>query len=183
MIERSQNISYGTYLWSPIARPHFFGCAACLPSNSLARYWSTSGSSLMSLRGRRTEGRLRLFLSVTHPLWNKAAGAGAPPTKPSPAPPPRRDVKMSRTERGAPLSCEEETGSEICERRIAPLLDESRPDSCSGCHLSGIDLASFMRGCPCTSMTCLIEQLIGNGCFCLLAICHDPFHARWGAPR
>ena len=24
------------------------------------------------------------------------------------------------------------------------------------------------------------EQLIGNYCFCLLAICHDPFHARWG---
>ena len=100
--------------------------------------------------------------SEAAPPERGSASADRSAPLPPPAPPRRRDAGASQTEQGAPRSCEEETGSEIYERRIAPLLDESRPGSCGGCHLPGIDLASFMRGSPCTSMACLVEQRLVN---------------------
>lgn len=43
-------------------------------------------------------------------------------------------------------------------KRIAPLLAEDRPSSCNECHLSGIDLGSFVRDSPCQTMACMTEQ-------------------------
>ena len=42
--------------------------------------------------------------------------------------------------------------------RIKPLLVESRPSSCNGCHLTGLDLEDFVRGSACQSMACLVER-------------------------
>lgn len=47
---------------------------------------------------------------------------------------------------------------ELFEARIAPLLEQSRPSSCSKCHGAGIDLAAFVTGDACGSMACLVEQ-------------------------
>jgi hypothetical protein len=54
--------------------------------------------------------------------------------------------------------CSEEATSEVFERRIAPLLRQDRPDSCSGCHLPGIELSAFVRGDACQSMACMVKK-------------------------
>lgn len=46
----------------------------------------------------------------------------------------------------------------LFDKRIAPLLTTDRPDSCSACHASGVQLADFVRGTPCEAMACLKEQ-------------------------
>lgn len=55
-------------------------------------------------------------------------------------------------------SCEEQPAGELFTRRIAPLLVDDRPSSCNQCHLSGVDLGSFVRTDPCESMACLVER-------------------------
>ncbi len=54
--------------------------------------------------------------------------------------------------------CSQAAGLELYEQRIAPLLEESRPKSCNGCHLSGIDLERYATGDPCSTMACLVEE-------------------------
>lgn len=57
------------------------------------------------------------------------------------------------------MSCQEQQpASELFARRIEPLLVEDRPSSCNQCHLSGIDLGSFVRSDPCEAMACLVER-------------------------
>ena len=43
-------------------------------------------------------------------------------------------------------------------RRIAPLLATDRPKTCNTCHLSGVDLALFVKETPCQTMACLDER-------------------------
>lgn len=62
------------------------------------------------------------------------------------APPPRQ------------LQCNSADQLELFERRIAPLLDDSRPASCNRCHLQGIDLSIFVHFDACRSMACMIED-------------------------
>ena len=47
---------------------------------------------------------------------------------------------------------------EVFERRIAPLLEQDRPSSCSKCHAAGVNLAAFVTGDACSSMACLVER-------------------------
>lgn len=55
-------------------------------------------------------------------------------------------------------ACTEDESLAVYRQRIAPLLDESRPSSCNGCHLTGIPLDAFVRGTPCQSMACLLDK-------------------------
>lgn len=64
-------------------------------------------------------------------------------------------------ERAARAECEESSG-ELFERRIAPLLDADRPQSCNSCHLSGVDLSLFVRESACESVACLVELGLAN---------------------
>lgn len=54
-----------------------------------------------------------------------------------------------------PLECRGESGTQIFDQRIAPLLVEDRPKSCNQCHLSGVDMSLFVRPTPCETMACL----------------------------
>jgi hypothetical protein len=54
-----------------------------------------------------------------------------------------------------PEACTVTTGTEIFDRRIAPLLRDDQPKSCNTCHLSGIDMSLFVRPTPCETMACL----------------------------
>ncbi len=56
--------------------------------------------------------------------------------------------------------CAEMDPGELFSKRIAPLLDEERPSSCSQCHLAGIDLGAFVREDPCESLACLEQQAL-----------------------
>lgn len=56
------------------------------------------------------------------------------------------------------LSCDTEGQLELFERRIRPLLDEQKPDSCARCHLPGTNLAAFVRPDPCEAMACMTQQ-------------------------
>ena len=46
----------------------------------------------------------------------------------------------------------------IYERRIQPLLVEDNPKTCNQCHLSGVDLGKLVRGSPCETMACLVDD-------------------------
>jgi hypothetical protein len=61
-----------------------------------------------------------------------------------------------------PLACDPESGLELFERRIEPLLAEDRPSSCTTCHLAGLDLGAFVQGDPCTTMACMDAQGLVN---------------------
>lgn len=55
-----------------------------------------------------------------------------------------------------PAECVGESSTtEIFDQRIAPLLSDDRPKSCNQCHLSGVDMALFVRPTPCETMACL----------------------------
>jgi hypothetical protein len=54
--------------------------------------------------------------------------------------------------------CTPDAGLELYEKRIAPLLEESRPSSCNTCHLAGIDLQPYATGDPCRTMACMVEE-------------------------
>ena len=55
-----------------------------------------------------------------------------------------------------PAECVGESNTtEIFDQRIAPLLSDDRPKSCNQCHLSGVDMALFVRPTPCETMACL----------------------------
>jgi hypothetical protein len=58
----------------------------------------------------------------------------------------------------APAECSEQTPGELFEARIAPLFKQDRPSSCNQCHLSGVQLSSFVRDTPCETMACLEDQ-------------------------
>ncbi len=47
---------------------------------------------------------------------------------------------------------------EVYERRIEPLLLDDNPKTCNQCHLSGVDLAAFVRSTPCETMACLVAD-------------------------
>lgn len=54
-----------------------------------------------------------------------------------------------------PEACLTSSGTEIFDRRIAPLLADDQPKSCNACHLSGVDMSLFIRSTPCETMACL----------------------------
>lgn len=55
-------------------------------------------------------------------------------------------------------SCEQTDPGKLFTRRIEPLLKDERPKSCNQCHLSGVDLRSFVRNDPCETMACLMDE-------------------------
>lgn len=57
-----------------------------------------------------------------------------------------------------PPECVEASPGELFEQRIKPLFSQDRPNSCSQCHLAGIDLEAFVRPDPCETMACLTEK-------------------------
>lgn len=62
------------------------------------------------------------------------------------------------TDDAAELVCSPESGLELYERRIAPLLEDDRPSTCNQCHLSGIDLSLFVQASPCETMACMVDE-------------------------
>jgi hypothetical protein len=54
--------------------------------------------------------------------------------------------------------CSQDEALELYERRIEPVLMDDQPKSCNQCHLSGVDLALFVRDTPCQTMACLARQ-------------------------
>lgn len=53
------------------------------------------------------------------------------------------------------FDCAPGEGEQLYEQRIAPLLQTDRPKTCNQCHLSGVELAAFVRPTPCQTMACL----------------------------
>lgn len=70
------------------------------------------------------------------------------PTDADPAP-----TLPPRTRAGR--DCTDDAATELFDRRIAPLLADDRPSSCNRCHLSGIDLAHYVRDDACSTMVCM----------------------------
>ncbi len=62
----------------------------------------------------------------------------------------------------AGVDCDGLSAGDLFDRRIAPLMAEDRPKSCNQCHLSGVDYGSFIRGTPCETMSCLVDQGMVN---------------------
>lgn len=58
----------------------------------------------------------------------------------------------------APPDCDPDDGLAIYRRRVEPLVTGGQPATCNQCHLAGVQLGGFVRGDPCTSMACLVEQ-------------------------
>lgn len=87
------------------------------------------------------------------------AGAANGGSAPIPEPPLPSEETAVGAEPGSPSArCIRPTsGTEIYERRIAPLLADDRPKSCNQCHLSGVDIGLFVRPTACETMACLIE--------------------------
>jgi hypothetical protein len=85
--------------------------------------------------------RRRQALFTTLLLTGIAAGAGGASCSTSSAP--------------LPAECKSESGTQIFDERIAPLLADDRPKSCNQCHLSGVDMSLFVRPTPCETMACL----------------------------
>lgn len=55
------------------------------------------------------------------------------------------------------VACGVDAGLGVYEQRVAPLFAEGRPQSCSQCHLAGLDLSLFVRDTPCETFACLSE--------------------------
>lgn len=61
----------------------------------------------------------------------------------------------SRTDDGP--ACQT-VATDVYHSRIQPLLKEENAKTCNQCHLSGVDLKSFVRSTPCETMACLTER-------------------------
>ncbi len=57
----------------------------------------------------------------------------------------------------APGACTDADFSHFFDRTIAPLASSERQQSCSQCHLPGLDLSIFMVGDACASMGCMVQ--------------------------
>jgi hypothetical protein len=72
------------------------------------------------------------------------------------------DSGGDESENSAALStdprCTQESTTALYARKIEPLLAADRPKTCNECHLSGIDLGSFVRATPCETLACLAED-------------------------
>lgn len=55
-------------------------------------------------------------------------------------------------------SCNSQRALELYQQKIEPLFQDDHPSTCSQCHLPGIDLGSFVRGTPCETLACLVDQ-------------------------
>jgi hypothetical protein len=86
---------------------------------------------------RRSQAALTLLL-----LAGVGAGAGF-------------GASCTSSDEPLPPECRVESGTQIFDQRIAPLLADDRPKSCNQCHLSGIDMSLFVRPTPCETMACL----------------------------
>lgn len=66
-------------------------------------------------------------------------------------------LSCGQSEDAIPAACRDDANTALFDRRIAPLLGDDRPKSCNACHLSGVDMALFVRDTPCETMACLGE--------------------------
>lgn len=82
------------------------------------------------------------------------ASSGVPTTRPGP---PSRP-----TDGGADPNCSEEHALDLYHQKIEPLFEDDRPSTCSQCHLPGIDLGMFVRGTPCETLACLVDERLVN---------------------
>lgn len=55
-------------------------------------------------------------------------------------------------------ACTPDGARSLYERRIEPVLLDDRPKSCNQCHLSGVDLAAFVKPTPCQTMACMADR-------------------------
>lgn len=55
-------------------------------------------------------------------------------------------------------SCDLTTPLDAFERYIEPVISDEGPSTCNECHLSGIDLAMYVRATPCQTFACMVEQ-------------------------
>jgi hypothetical protein len=95
----------------------------------------------MSTQGRKERARRRWQALLTLLLLS-GVGAGA-------------SVGGCTSAAPLPEECRSESGTQIFDERIAPLLADDRPKSCNQCHLSGVDMSLFVRPTPCETMACL----------------------------
>jgi hypothetical protein len=54
--------------------------------------------------------------------------------------------------------CSDAGRQALYNKRIAPLLVEDRPSSCSQCHLAGVDLGMWVKETPCQTMACMANR-------------------------
>ncbi len=54
--------------------------------------------------------------------------------------------------------CSQPVQLDLYEKRIEPLVNGSKPNSCNQCHLSGMDLSMYAKGTPCKTMACLLAN-------------------------
>jgi hypothetical protein len=59
-------------------------------------------------------------------------------------------------------SCEHDPAGRDYRSRVEPFLTDANPPSCNGCHLSGVDLATFVRDDACASLACAASMGLVN---------------------
>lgn len=119
------------------------GSGSMDPDGSIERYtWSWSGGSMDGM-----------FVTLTFPVGvhvveltvTDDAGMAA-------------KASVTITVDAFPSECSDTTALDIYTQRVEPLVTGGKPSSCNQCHLSGVDLASYVQDTPCQTMACLMEQ-------------------------
>lgn len=59
---------------------------------------------------------------------------------------------------GPPTSCDEEELSNMYTQYVEPFVSGAVPQSCSQCHMTGIDMSLYAQDTPCATMACMVEM-------------------------
>jgi len=59
---------------------------------------------------------------------------------------------------GLPTACDEDELSNMYAQYVEPFVSGAVPQSCSQCHMTGIDMSIYAQDTPCDTMACMVEM-------------------------
>ncbi len=57
-----------------------------------------------------------------------------------------------------PTHCDEDALSDMYTQYVEPFVSGAVPQSCSQCHMTGIDMSIYAQDTPCDTMSCMVEM-------------------------